>query len=209
MRLKSQDLIFGIIAKDMRAFLRKCSYGNFRTDFFKKELKLEKENADKILDQMIKEEYFEKDKTDNNYLNIKTKANAIRNAKFIKPITKVVAEKYVQELIERAKKINEDEYFIVNVDKIYAFGSYISDSEDCGDIDLVVELKNKQDFSIDELNKINHQRCPPGKGIFEQLTWASSIEPLTFLKNKNKYLGFHEKKDAESVATLKLIWERQ
>ena len=209
MRLKSQDLIFGIIAKDMRAFLRKCSYGNFRTDFFKKELKLEKENADKILDQMIKEEYFEKDKTDDNYLNIKTKANAIRNAKFIKPITKVVAEKYVQELIERAKKINEDEYFIVNVDKIYAFGSYISDSEDCGDIDLVLELKNKQDFSIDELNKINHQRCPPGKGIFEQLTGDSSIEPLRFLKNKNKYLGIHEKQDAESVATLKLIWESQ
>ena len=209
MRLKSQDLIFGIKAEDMRALLRKSSFGNFSTDFFRKELKLEKEKANKILDQMIKEEYFERDKKDKNYLNIKTKANAIRNAKFIKPITKVVAEKYVQELIERAKNINEDEYFIVYVDKIYAFGSYISDSNDCGDIDLVVELKNKQDFSVDELNKINHQRCPPGKGIFEQLTWASNIEPLRFLKNKNKYLGFHEKQDSESVATLKLIWERQ
>ena len=78
---------------------------------------------------MIKEEYFEKDKTDDNYLNIKTKANAIRNAKFIKPITKVVAEKYVQELIERAKKINEDEYFIVYVKNV-DFISCISDRGD-------------------------------------------------------------------------------
>ena len=56
-----------------------------------------------------KEEYFEKDKTDDNYLNIKTKANAIRNAKFIKPITKVVAEKYSEErMIDSYLKLYQD-----------------------------------------------------------------------------------------------------
>ena len=40
MRLKSNDLIFGVEAKKMRAFLRKCSYGNFNTDFFRDFLSL-------------------------------------------------------------------------------------------------------------------------------------------------------------------------
>ena len=35
------------------------------------------------------------------------------------------------------------------VDEIYAFGSYITNSIDCQDIDLVVVLKKKQDLRID------------------------------------------------------------
>ena len=36
-------------------------------------------------------------------------------AKFIKAITKKVAQKYIDELIERAKKMNNDEYYIMYV----------------------------------------------------------------------------------------------
>ena len=51
--------------------------------------------------KMIKEKYLGLNKKDKNYLELLTKANAIRNAKFIKPITREVAKKYVNELIIR------------------------------------------------------------------------------------------------------------
>ena len=41
-----------------------------------------------------------------------------------------MADKYVNELIERSKQMNTDDYYIVSVEKIYAFGSFY-DSVDC------------------------------------------------------------------------------
>jgi len=38
--------------------------------------------------------------------------------------------------------------------------------------------------------------------------WADKVEPIRFLKNRNKYLSFHPKEDAEKVAKLKLIGRR-
>ena len=45
--------------------------------------------------------------------------------------------------------MNAVDYYIMRVDEIYAFGSYITNSIDCQDIDLVVVLKKKRDLSFD------------------------------------------------------------
>jgi len=47
MRLKSNDLIFGIEAKKLREVFRKCSFGNIRIDFFKEELNLTEKDSKK------------------------------------------------------------------------------------------------------------------------------------------------------------------
>lgn len=159
---------------------------------------------------MIKEGYLALRKEGDDYLEFLIKANSIRNAKFIKPILRKVADKYVNELIERAKKMNSDDYYIMYVEKIYAFGSYISDSIDCQDIDLYVDLKLKGNLTREEAQKISSQRVPDGKSIIEQYAWATDFEPYTFLKSKNRYLSFHEKTDAENASDgkMKIIWEK-
>ena len=70
--------------------------------------------------------------------------------------------------------------------------------------------KKKQDLSFDETVKINYSRAPYGRTIFEQASWATDIEPMKFLKGKNRYYSFHEKKDAENTSdgNLKLIWKK-
>lgn len=210
MRLKSNDLIFGIEAKKLREVFRKCSFGNIRIDFFKEELNLTEKDSKKILNQMIKEGYLALRKEGDDHLEFLIKANSIRNAKFIKPIIRKIADKYVNELIERSKKMNSDDYYIMYVNKIYAFGSYITDSIDCQDIDLYTELKLKGNLTTDEAQKISYQRVPDGKTILEQIVWATDIEPYNFLKSKNKYLSFHEKSDAENASNgkMKIIWEK-
>lgn len=210
MRLKSKDLIFGIEAKKLRDVFRKCPWGNMDIEFFREELKLTKKASKQILDQMLKQGYLGKKKNEDGYLELLTKANAIRNTKFIKPITREIAVKYVDELIEKSKQMNADDYYIMCVDEIYAFGSYITDSIDCQDIDLAVILKKKRDLSFDETVKINYSRAPYGRTIVEQASWATDIEPMKFLKGKNRYYSFHEKKDAENASdgNLKLIWKK-
>lgn len=209
MRLKSKDLIFGIEAKKLREIFRECS-DNIRIDFFRKELKLTKKASKEILDKMIEEGYLGLPKKGDHHLHLLTKANAIRNAKFIKPISREIAVKYVDELIERSKQMNNDDYYIMNVEEIYAFGSFITDSIDCQDIDLVLILKKKGNLSFDEINQISFNRVPYGKTILEQARWATLTEPMKFLKGKNRYYSFHEKHDAEAVSEgkLKLIWKK-
>lgn len=210
MRLKSNDLVFGIEAKKLRQVFRKCPFGNIGIDFFKEELNLTEKESKKILNQMIKEGYLALRKEGDEYLEFLIKANSIRNAKFIKPILRKIADKYVYELIERSKQMNADDYYIMSVEKIYAFGSYITDSVDCQDIDLYTELKLKGNLTQKEAQKISFQRVPDGRSIMEQYAWATDFEPYIFLKSKNKYLSFHEKTDAENASNgkMKVIWEK-
>ena len=86
-------------------------------EFFREELNLSKEVADDILTRMIEDGYLAKQKNEDSYLELLTKANAIRNAKFIKPITREIAKKYVDELIEKSKQMNADDYYIMCVDE--------------------------------------------------------------------------------------------
>ena len=210
MRLKSNEIIFGIEAKKLRDILKACPHNNLNRVFFREELKLSKKKSDEILEEMIKEGYFAQTEYDKDELEFLMKGNAIRNAKFIKPILKKVAQKYVDELIERAKKMNNDGYYIMYVDEIYAFGSFITDSPDCQDIDLYISLKRKEHISDKEAQKLSYQRVPDGKTILEQAAWASVIEPNKFLKSKNKYLSFHEQADADNASNgnLKLLWKK-
>ena len=210
MRLKSNDTIFGIEAKKLRDVFKACPHNHLNRVFFREALKISKKKSDEILNEMIKERYFAQTKYDKDELQFLIKGNAIRNAKFIKPITKKVAQKYIDELIERAKKMNNDEYYIMYVDEIYAFGSFITNSPDCQDIDLYIALKMKEHISDEEASKLSYKRVPDGKTILEQAAWASVIEPNKFLRSKNKYLSFHDQADAENASNgnLKLIWKK-
>ena len=89
-----------------------------------------------------------------------TKGLAIKNVKFIKPILREKADQLVKELIERIKVLNADDYYIMCVEELYVFGSYNSNSKDCGDIDLAFDLKRKRHLTREEIVKLGHERAP-------------------------------------------------
>ena len=141
---------------------------------------------------MIKEGYVnKKDFNGSAYYELENKALSLVNAKFIKPISKEKATKVVKELLERVETLNTDKYYIVRVESIYAFGSYIDkDAKDCGDIDLIVNLKLKDGINYDESVKISQERCPHASNFLQKISYATYQEPLKFLKNRNRYLSF-------------------
>jgi hypothetical protein len=65
------------------------------------------------------------------------------NAKMIKRISRAKANLYVAELLQRADDINANPDLLYRVKRITAFGSYITDAADLGDIDIAVELECK------------------------------------------------------------------
>lgn len=71
----------------------------------------------------------------------------LRVMKFIRRITRAEAEQIVESMLERVEKINADHDLLYYVHEIWAFGSYVTDAADLGDIDLVLRLKRKHNGS--------------------------------------------------------------
>ena len=143
------------------------------------------------------------------FYKVLTKGLAIRNASFKKPILKEKADKILKELIERIIILNSDEYYLSKVQELYAFGSYITDAKDFGDIDLAFDLIHKRRYSTKEITKFAQQRERGGMNYLEYYSFPLHEEPLRFLRKRNSYLSFHSISDAKEVAKdLKLIWKQ-
>ena len=201
MRVQASDIICGIEVKILRNFFKNYKY--FKSDeFFKIG---SKEN----LDCLLKNNFIQKkDKWD---FSTTVKGNALSSAKFIKPVDRSKAEKLVNELIVRAKKINNDKYFITYVEKIYAFGSYIKKTQDVGDIDLVIKLSLKENITNDDVERISFERTKNKKmSYIDSVFFAQEIEPMRFLKNKQSYLSFHRMDELKQLKIKpKLIFKRK
>jgi len=216
MRLNSSDIQYGIEAKKLRDFFR-FRPDNFSNEIFCERLKIAPKQADKILENMINDKIIslmkiDKDDDGVKFYKILTKGHAIKNVRFTKPITKEKADKMIKELIERIKILNSDDYHLSKVEEIYAFGSYIKDSKDYGDIDLAFDLKRKRKHSTEEYTKLCYER--QRKSGFRNLSDLYSFpffeEPLRFLKKQIPQLSFHSIEDAKQVTkNFKLIWKIQ
>jgi len=214
MRLSTSDKLFDIKAKDLRDFFR-FRPDNFSDEIFCERLKITPKQADKILENMINDKIIslmEVHESDDGvkFYKILTKGHAIKNVRFTKPITKEKADKMIKELIERIKILNSDDYHLSKVEELYAFGSYITDSKDYGDIDLAFDLKRKRKHSTKEYTKLCYER--QRKGGFRNLSDLYSFpffeEPLRFLKKQIPQLSFHSIEDAKQVTkNFKLIWK--
>tara|TARA_R110000850_G_scaffold54475_2_gene129704 strand:- start:660 stop:1295 length:636 start_codon:yes stop_codon:yes gene_type:complete len=196
MRVNATDKIVGIEAKHLRKFFRDHASGSqFNASSIKywPELKLTSEQKIiKFFEDMIKEGYVSKEEHNSiDHYSLERKAMSLANTKFIKPILKEKATKVVEELLERVETMNTDKYYIMKVESIYVFGSYIDkDAKDFADINLIIKLKLKDGISYDESVKISQQRCPRASNFLERIGYALYQEPLKFLKNRNKYLSF-------------------
>src|SRR5271157_4294927 len=71
------------------------------------------------------------------------KGNQLKNVKFTRRISRVRAEEIVNAFLQRCAEVNKSDYYLCTVQKVVAFGSYVSESPDLGDIDLVISLKRK------------------------------------------------------------------
>ena len=102
----------------------------------------------------------------------------------------------MDEFLKRVEHVREDDQFLYKVSKAYVFGSYLSDKEYLGDIDLAVELSPKEK----DLNKFNelrrtkmakaHQEGRRFKSFVDELVWPDTEVWLT-LKARSRGLSLH------------------
>jgi hypothetical protein len=68
----------------------------------------------------------------------------LRVASFLPRINRAKADRVISGLLDRAAAINADDKRDFRIAAIFVFGSYLTDSDDLGDVDIAVEFEYRQ-----------------------------------------------------------------
>ena len=134
----------------------------------------------------------------------------LANALMIKRITRGKADHYVAELLQRADDINANPDLLYRVKRITAFGSYITDAAELGDIDIAVELENK--VPAGQRSEANRARAVASGR--ENLSWNDQLtfgerEVERLLKGRNPYVSLILYSDFQRLDTpAKVVYPR-
>lgn len=121
--------------------------------------------------------------------------NALAQASFRRPITRVTAERNLQAVIERAVQFNADPTHLVDIMELRVFGSYLNpDVDRLGDLDIWIDLRSRlpETLTHEEMmeRRIDYARrsgrsCPR---FMDAIMWAEN-EALLYLRQRSAIIN--------------------
>ena len=119
-------------------------------------------------------------------------------------ISRTTADRIISEVVERAKEINASPYpkFMFSVKKIAVFGSYLTDKEKLGDVDIAVLLEGRKEGASGD-HEDNALECirihnKNVNDFFRVMTFPQTIVHQT-LRNGSKSLSIHQYDELERM----------
>jgi hypothetical protein len=136
--------------------------------------------------------------------------NAIANVRFVKRIDRTTANKLVADLLDRVDGINEDEDCLYRITEIRAFGSYITDAVDLGDIDLTLRVESKLGGKAftDACLKYAENTGRRFNTYLARLA-AAGVDLSRHVRGRSPYISLHEPSELEKInAPSKILFPR-
>ncbi|MEH2527639.1 MULTISPECIES: hypothetical protein [unclassified Bradyrhizobium] len=159
--------------------------------------------AKRVFDALLAEGYLEPHEPEHKFDKAKyqtsQKGRQVAAANLTKRFDRAKADAEVAALIARANEINKRDELVFFVHKITAFGSYLTNSNDLGDIDLVVEVAPRREQHTDE----SHYRADNSGKTFDftgSLTYGST-EVLQLLRARKARLSFASRSTLDGMKT--------
>jgi len=174
--------------------------------------------AKQLIENLIQEDYLilKKEKIGTKFKYELTETENGRRfgiANATSPISRQKATQLLKELIERAKAINSNNELVYFVERISVFGSYLSDKDTLGDLDVGVKLTAR--YADDNFTLHNQKRIDFAKTIgksfnsfMDEIFWPHK-EVKLMLKNKQKGLSLHdlETDNVFNVTESKIVYQ--
>jgi len=225
MQINSKEILFGQPILKIREVVRQAMKGRLWGDSeaevaisVAKVLKQSDVVAKQLIKQLIEDDYLilTKENLSDIYqyeLTETEKGRRFGIANASKPISRQKANQLLNELIERAKSINENGELIYFVESIKVFGSYLSDKDTLGDLDVGVKLTRKH--KAGDFTKHNRKRIALAKAngrqfsnSTEQLIWPHR-EVILMLKGRQRGLSLHDedKDEVLKMTETKLVYQ--
>ena len=174
--------------------------------------------AKQLVEQLKQDDYLslkkEKFGAESQYeLTVTEKGRRFGLATATSPISRQKATKLLNELIERAKAINSNDELVYVVESIRVFGSYLSNKDLLGDLDVGFKLTAKyagSDFTSHNQKRIDYAKST-GKSFssfVDEICWPHK-EVILMLKNRQKGLSLHNEETDEvfNVTEAKLVYQ--
>lgn len=197
LRISRDQTICGVPAFDLRAAFKRLN-GTLLVDDLAHLLKIADEEAEVVLSALVAEGYVEKDRLlgGEQLFRLTFKGGALALATALKPISRQRADELVDGLIKRAAAINNDPDEIYKVGRLLAFGSYVSQATELGDVDIAFELLRKDDERLPMPEaEIAYTKRAETEGrrfssLIEMVAWPQE-SVLRTLKNRHPHISLH------------------
>src|SRR5258706_609839 len=184
----------GVIGPDLRSFYkadeRSINSGDLRGA---KQIPDQTAAAQALIDQLLKEGMVERCKA-----GYKTtmKGDALTLTNFVPRINRAKAEKLLKGVLERVAEINVHD-LLHWVTEVRVFGSYLTDADDLGDLDLAIKLEKRP---VEETGSYAWAEACREMARRSGKTFGSDFDKLAYperllwrmIKNRSPYISLHK-----------------
>ena len=201
MNITRDQKIAGVSAMALRKLFRGADRIHAR--HVVEDLGIEQRAAQKLLGTLVKLGYLTRAgraEHDIGYFDLTLEAGQLGNASAAKPFTRAAADRAVAAFLDRCRAVDADPYWLYRVKRVQIFGSYLTEKERVGDVDVTLDLAPK------ERNRAKHNeltcertRLVASKGryfrnLIDELCW-SEIEVTNFIKGGSRVIKLHSSMD--------------
>jgi hypothetical protein len=153
--------------------------------------------AQALIDQLLKDGMVERCKDgDGRTYKTTTKGNALALTDFVPRMNRAKAERLLSGVLERVAGINACADLLHWVTEVRVFGSYLTDTDDLGDLDLAIKLERrpvKKTGSYPWAKACVEMARRSGKTFSSYLDELAYPETLVrrMIKNRSPYISLH------------------
>lgn len=188
-----------VVLRNTLRHLRDGTWGSESLEFY---LKVPSVKAKQLLAKLARLGYVERDKSSSepDAWSLTDAGRTLTNANALRSLPRGKATQILEKFLGRVEQVNADPYYLYRVSKVVLFGSYLSEKEALGDIDLAIELSpkepDKERFGQLITNR-SREAAENGRRFstfVDELTWPDT-EVRRFLKGKSRYISLHSTGD--------------
>jgi DNA-binding MarR family transcriptional regulator len=210
--------IAGYPAFEVRNLMRKARDLSIRAAFAEEVLGISAAAAEMMIKELAALGYLRTDASaDERYWEVTTQGAALALAKAGAPIKRKTADRIVADFLHRVEQVNMSKDYAYRVARVVAFGSYVTDRPDLGDIDIAIELSGKwlstqwaaggtydswtqprRDAAVKDGRQLS--------SMVDYVNWPST-EVLLFLKNRSRAISLTDVNLIPEGAQTKMLYE--
>lgn len=205
MLISKEQLIAGIPATTLRAFLKNIDGCDFDAKFAAEKLGQRETVVKNAMKELIRLGYIRSTDDPRYHPYVPTTLGfALANAKLGKGYSRKAADKALAGLLDRIAQVNADEQYAYQVGRTFLFGSILTDKDPVSDVDVIIDLTprftdhtEQYEFSMSRIRKAIREGRPLYGGLYYM--WPME-EVYRFLKSRSPILSLH---DADQMEILK------
>lgn len=148
MRIDPNDRIAGLPVLAVQQLLRRRQ--SFGPADVAQALDIDGQAAERVMQALIGRNYIQPVESPGGLLwQLSVLGARFAWATTLPPITRAEADALLAESLARARAVRDDDRFLWSVRQLIVFGSYLSDADQLGDLDLVLKTRPKRSFKGD------------------------------------------------------------